>query len=337
MLVSKIVTEKYIYYNLHAEQVMISTYYNEKNTNLGIYEDFLVSDTIEKVLSDVKNNNHKNVVFDFKNINNISQNNINNKFFEFFTKDFKFVLINIRKELVENLGFNTFSNTLDEFNEFEYKKNCLFTDEIECFKEKINPFKIFRENFEKKIADYIIPYDKPHSSSYIYLHSYVDLKKFITNERQLFLFSMYRLSNKIRNRCKKELEEKPILVCQSLNSSLIVSILSNLLNLDILILDKIGPINKLYSRLDKTISENKKYIIISDLVCLGTEVKIVKNLIQFLGGIYLRNASLIKIETLSSDDIDKIDKKDLTIAVFSISNKNNAKLKYKITTNLENF
>lgn len=42
MLVSKIVTEKYIYYNLHAEQVMISTYYNEKNTNLGIYEDFLV-------------------------------------------------------------------------------------------------------------------------------------------------------------------------------------------------------------------------------------------------------------------------------------------------------
>lgn len=137
----------------------------------------------------------------------------------------------------------------------------------------------------------------------------------------------------IRKECNDDLIEKPILVCQSLNSSLIASILSNLLNLDILVLDKIGPINKLYSRLDKTI-KIKNYIIVSDLVCLGTEVKIVKNLIEFLGGQYLRNVALIKIETLN---VSHINKKEATIAVFSINKGNNRSLNYKITTNLENF
>ncbi len=337
MIISKIKTKKFVYYNLHAEQVMISSYYNDTNGFLGIYEDLLVSDTIEKVLKDVKDFENKNIVLDFNHINNISQNNINKKFYDFINCDYKFVFININKDIIDNLGFGGYSNKNDDFDEFIYKKICLFKEDLEIFREKINPNKLFRQNFEDTIANYIIPYNQPHSSSYIYLYSYVDLKDFITNEKQLFLFSMYRLANKIRNRCSQELEKKPILVCQSLNSSLIASILSNLLNLDILILDKIGPINKLYSRLDKTISENKKYIIVSDLVCLGTEVKIVKNLIQFLGGVYLKNASLIKIETLNSEDIDKIDKKDLTIAVFSINKSNNAKLKYKITTNLEDF
>lgn len=66
-------------------------------------------------------------------------------------------------------------------------------------------------------------------------------------------------------------------------------------------------------------------------------MKNVQKLIQFLCGVYPKNASLIKIETLNREDIDKIDKKDLTIAVFSINKSNNAKLKYKITTNLEDF
>ena len=119
-----------------------------------------------------------------------------------------------------------------------------------------------------------------------------------------------------------------------MNSAYIVSVLANLLKLDILILDKIGPINKIYNRLDKTISEDRKYIVVSDLVCLGTEVKIVKSLIQFMGGKFLGNVSIIKTETLSKADIKRF---DATIAVFSINKSNNKEIGYNIKTDLEQF
>lgn len=110
--------------------------------------------------------------------------------------------------------------------------------------------------------------------------------------------------------------------------------LSKLLKLDILVFDKIGPINKLYNKLEKHNYENKKYIVVSDLVCLGTEVKITKNLIEFSGGKYLGNVSLAKIETLTREDLD-LDSIDRTISVFSITDKNNVELNYYIYTNLK--
>ena len=104
--------------------------------------------------------------------------------------------------------------------------------------------------------------------------------------------------------------------------------------LDILIFDKIGPITKLYNKLEKHNFENRKYIVVSDLVCLGTEVKITKSLIEFSGGKYLGNVSLTKIETLTRDDL-KLESVDRTISIFSISNRNNVDLNYYIYTNLK--
>ena len=332
MVVSLIKTENYNYYNFHAEQVMLANYFTD-NSEQGIYEDLLISDTVEKIFTDVKTNVNKNIVLDFANIENVSQNNINKKFYELKDLGFNIVLLNIKKNIVDALGFTAISHIKNEETQDAFRKYHLFTSNMESLDGKIELRKIFQAEFEKQIDKYIEQYEKPHTSSYVYLHSYVDLKNFISNEKQLFLFSMYRLAMAIKYECAENLKDNPILICQSLNSSLIASILSHLLKFDILILDKIGPINKLYSRLDTKIKD-KKYIIISDLVCLGTEVKIVKNLIQFLGGTYVRNASLIKIETLN---VNHIKKEDATIGVFSINRGNNAKLRYKITTNLEDF
>ena len=158
------------------------------------------------------------------------------------------------------------------------------------------------------------------------------MKKFMSYEKELLLFSIYKLAIKIKTKWQNEIEYGPILICQSMNSAFIVSILSTFLKLDILIFDKIGPINKLYNRLDNTISDKRKYIIVSDLVCLGTEVKIVKSLIQFIGGNCLGNVSLIKTETLKNTHIIK---ENATIAIFSIKRANNKELNYDIFTDLE--
>ena len=121
---------------------------------------------------------------------------------------------------------------------------------------------------------------------------------------------------------------------QSLTSTFVISILSKLLKLDILVFDKIGPITKLYNKLEKHNFENRKYIVVSDLVCLGTEVKITKNLIEFSGGKYLGNVSIVKIETLTREDL-RLENVDRTIAVFSVTENNNQELNYFIYTNLK--
>ncbi|UXD71085.1 hypothetical protein MUK51_07265 [Sphingobacterium faecium] len=139
---------------------------------------------------------------------------------------------------------------------------------------------------------------------------------------------------KIKYKWSKELKNNPILVSQSLTSTFIVSILSKLLKLDILVFDKIGPITKLYNKLEKHNFDKRKYIVVSDLVCLGTEVKITKNLIEFSGGEYLGNVSLVKVETLNRDDLN-LKNIDWTLSVFSITSENNQALNYYIYTNLK--
>ena len=126
-------------------------------------------------------------------------------------------------------------------------------------------------------------------------------------------------------------ESKPILVCQNLNSSYITSILSTLLKTDIVILDQIGPINKMYSTLDSKLENNKKYIVVYDFVCLGTEIKIAKSLIEFLGGKYLGNISIVRVQTIEP----VYQKFEDTECVFVVDKESNKEIGYKISTALD--
>lgn len=335
MIISKIEAENFIYFNLHAEEVITSNFLFEDN-NEGIAIDRLQIITIERLLTSLEQNppEIKKLVFDFKHIN-ACQQNLNKYIIKLKDQNFDIIFINLRKTLCEELAFINIKNSKNDLRGDFYKKFCFFENTNDPFTDVIiEPGQLFKKIFKEKIKNYIEPHTKPHTSSFIYLTSYVDMKKFMSHEKMLLLFSLYKLALKVNNNWKREMELKPILICQSINSSFIVSILSTLLKLDILILDKIGPINKLYNRIDRNISEKRKYIVVSDLVCLGTEVKIVKNLIEFIGGKYLGNVSIIKTETLKKSDIKK---ENATVAVFSITRENNKELGYHITTDLEPF
>lgn len=349
MIISKIKNEKYIYYDLHCEEVMIASYSLENidTVSQGIYIDRLQTNTLKNVIEDIILNYDKTVkiVLNFKYINAIQQN-LNQTLNILITKGYKIVLINVLKEVVSELGYTEINNlhhksiqknyidniTKENVNKTLFVKFYLFEEEDNFIDDSFKDYKLFKDEFQLTIKEFIEDVNEPHTSSFVYLKSFVDIKKFISLKKKLTLHSIYRLAIKVNNEWKTDIDKDPILICQSLNSSYFVSMLSNLLQLDILILDKIGPINKLYNRLDKTISSTRQYIVVSDMVCLGTEVKIVKNLIEFIGGKYLGNVSLIKTETLKKNDIKK---KDATIAVFSIDKSNNRELNYYITTELE--
>lgn len=333
MIISKLITENYIYVNLHAEQVITANYLESSRDGIFVAE--LNLTTLNKVVTELLNETDKRdvLLLDFKFLAFL-QPNLKSLFIDLKNGGYKIILLNIESKIIEDNGFGIVTNTNNELEGTTYKKFYFYDGE----ESSVLPFELdinnaFYEKFKKiLIANKCTEENIKHTSSFVYISSYIDIKKIITFEREFILYAIYKLAIKISEEYIIDKSTPPKLVCQSLNGSFIASILSTYLNLDIVIFDKIGPVNKLYSRLNKVIEEDCEYVVISDLVCLGTEVKIVRNLIHFLGGKYLGSIALIKVETLAKSHIDKI---DTTTAVFSIRNSNNQELGYKIYTNLE--
>ncbi|MBP2619097.1 MULTISPECIES: hypothetical protein [Weeksellaceae] len=335
MIISKLITEKYIYINLHAEQVITANYL--ESSREGIFVTELNLTTLKNVVEDLSlltNEDKRDIlILDF-NFLAFLQPNLKNIFIELKNAGYKIIFLNIEKKIIEENGFDIVTNTSNEYEGSMFKKFYFFEgNDPSTMSVELDIDSVFYKKFKEiLIANKCNEQNIKHTSSFVYISSYIDIKKIITFQRNFILYAIYKLAIKISEEFLKNKETAPKLVCQSLNGSFIASILSTYLNLDIVIFDKIGPVNKLYSRLNKVIEEDCEYIVISDLVCLGTEVKIVRNLIQFLGGKYLGSIALIKVETLHKSHIDKI---DTTTAVFSIRNSNNLELGYKIYTNLE--
>lgn len=346
MIVSKILTDNFVYYDLHCEEVITSNFINDDNS--GIYCDSFQVITFDEIAKDIENKKDKvkNIILDFKYIITSVNPNLTQKFTTLKNKGYHIALINIAESVVNQMSLNTLVNKdnlkfdkeiKDDFtgelsNKVYFKKFYLFEHKNNFVDNDFNIQPFYKIYFKDTLIPYMEVHNKEHTSSFVYLRSFVNIKKVISYEKTLMIYSIYLLAIKIQKEWKGEINEDTILVCQSLNSSYVVSILSVLLRLDILILDKIGPVNKQYNRLNNNISNQKKYIVVSDLVCLGTEVKIVKNLIEFMGGRYLGNVAIIKTQTLKSSDIKR---KEATLAVFSIDKTNNKELNYYITTELD--
>lgn len=336
MIVSYLNNFEIHYFNLHSEEVITSNYLNDDNQ--GIYISSLQFETLNRVFVFVKKESldtKKCIVLDFSEIEYV-QANILNKLVEIRNLGYKLVFLNVSPEITGPLSLNAVENEKNELTPQKgYNIFYFFSGKgSNIYDLELKPGAFFYKDFKKRLLPYIDSYDKPHASSFVYLKSFVDIKKFISLENPFIYYSLYRLAIKIKTKWKSELNNKPILVGQSLTSTFIVSILSKFLKLDTLVFDKIGPINKIYEKLEKHNFENRRYIVVSDFVCLGTEVKITKNLIEFSGGKYLGNVSLVKVETLTREDL-KLDNIDRTISIFSISDKNNQELNYAIYTNLK--
>jgi hypothetical protein len=337
MIISKIEKEDFIYYNLHAEQTITGAYFTGSSCS-GVIDEHLTKSTLERILEDVNSKTDKIIVLDFFRLKDVS-NNLKLDIYS-ISKECKVLIFkNINKNCVKKLEISNILNennvksgtiyiTLYYSNESD-KYELESTDNI--FKEK------FEEIVDKQTDDTIE--EEYHHSSTVYLTKYIDVKRIISIEKSFFIYCLYELAVQINERwlieIRKNKEEMPILVCQNLNTSYMASILSTFLNLDVLILDHIGPINTMYSSLNNKIEENKNYIIVSDVVCLGTEVKIVKSLITFLGGKIYGNISIIKLDTLKENHKQEEESKLKSISVCNINKENNF-IDFKIKTALDN-
>lgn len=341
MIVSKIAYRNKLYINLHAEQSITGTFEDisllDNDLRTGIFCKVLTKSTVNRIVDYFENKQLEfdYLVFDFNGIEDV-QKHSEALFFRLIDSLAQKTLVfqNITQNIISKLALSSFLK-----NERQFEPLIAIKNRLQISIKKTSIYKseeVFEIEFEKKLKTYSSNHkNKFHYSSSVYLPRFINIKKFIENDKSFFLYTLYRLAikmsveNEKRTWQIKENDKDVVLFCQNLNSSIIASVLSNFLLLDITILDHIGPINKLYYGFEDKILKEKNYVIVSDVVCLGTEVRIAKNLIEFSGGNYLGNVSIVRINTV----LDKHRFNDIE-AVYEIS-KNKNPIKYKILTALD--
>jgi len=343
MLISPIINDRILYVNLHAEQSFYGTFHADqldisKNIITGIYAEELNLTILENVLKFVRENKSEFdvLVLDFQKLITAQKN-----LYEVLNKirnEMKFLILkNANLIIIEKLLLNNCLGYFGNKPKATLHDTFLLDEEAKSKKDLVKEIKdIFDLEFKTKLDSITIENKERrlHHSSSVYLNKFIDIKKLIVEHKLLFLYSCYWLATEM---CSKKLDRswviekgsKTTLLCQNLNSSFIASIISSFLLLDVITLDHIGPINKVYNEIDRKINHGEEYLVISDVVCLGTEVRIAKNIIEFSGGKYAGNICLIRILTMELEEKHR----DVE-SVFEITKTNNP-IHFKITTALD--
>lgn len=325
MIVSKIIRNNIAYYNLPAEECFVN--------KEAFYMNSISVSSIEKVFDDiVADRQNSTFVLDFQEseISLAGKQTIDKKL-----PDLKIsrtiILANILKRTVDSVGsLKMFADS----NQLSNNKYSYFTfSQYDCNSLELSNI------FENELLEKLIIHKRPntiekqyHESSSVYLPTYINIKGFMTKDKPFFLYTIYQLAQQIKQYPKwsdyfsQKETKKPILICQSLNGSCIASVLSDLLNTGIFIFEQIGPINRLNRNIGHVIESGEKYIIVSDVVCLGTEVKIAKSIINYFGGNCLGNVSIVQFQNESTT------KKG--VSTFTITRDNCDDLGFNILTGL---
>lgn len=222
----------------------------------------------------------------------------------------------------------------------EPKDSCIMSS-IDVFKNedcqqyRKNLENVFNEDLEAYVRSCSYEYNRKSISSRVYLSKYIDIKKMM-EDLPFFCLCLYKLALvlcekkvlKIDN--YKENKNKSIFI-HTMNGAVMGSILAQLYCIDSVIVDHLGPYNKLYvDDLSATIDRHKKYIVVSDVVCMGAELKVAKTILDVLGVQYECCAAMVEIQTVNdSTNEDKV------FSLYQVTKEHNT-LGYYVDTDLSN-
>jgi len=321
-----------------------------KNIEYGVFGQRLTITTINKLFNFIKDANLQPnyIVFDFNRLVSVQKN-----IFQLFHKTIELIVDQNKTLLLINISENIFEllkldSLIDHQKILSKKEAYLYSKNNEIKESDFDDLteSVINELFERTLLEETglnLSEEEPelNPSSSVYINKYVNVKNLL-NKDKFFAYCIYKLALQmirpngrdwsIMNDFESE-KEKISLFFQTLNGAFIASSLCDLLHVDTCFVDHIGPINKLYNiYFGKRITRGKRYIVVADVVCLGTEVKIAKSLIEHSGGHYLGNVSIIRSKTLKEKDRKFTD----VASLFEINIETNAKynLNYKIMADL---
>ena len=301
-MVSAIYKDNFIYLNMHMEQVYTDflqeysqfDYHDRKYENGFNYmkRDDFTFDTINRLETFLKNNRDKNVILDFQGekLRGI-QNNMDDKVRNCITE--KVHIINLSTELSQKLNLK-----------------------IEEDKETIQDY---QTAFEENKFDNVIELSEDQSyecANGVILSKYVNIKKLVENNSDFFKWCYLLCNNLIQNGLfnmyNKNEHSKPILLAHTLNGVCIATVISKLMNLEMIYIDHLGPHNRITGmNFLENFRAYQNYLLVVDFVCQGNEILRAQNIVEFIGGKYIGFVSMIKLdiskisESHSKEDIIK--------------------------------
>jgi hypothetical protein len=178
----------------------------------------------------------------------------------------------------------------------------------------------------------------PYSqSSNVELPKYINIKKFI-EEREISFLGIYLL-------CKKAIQQKlipdydlesrrklkinsPVLFFTSMAGSYLASLFAKIALLDIAFLDHLGPKTKIYRRSHKNLLKTEQaYLLIADVVCLGSEIERARAIIEHEGGKISGVLPVVFVKVTDSTSESNV------CPLFTLTKDNNTGIDYQIKTN----
>lgn len=324
---------------------------NINNFEVGIYCSALkigVLNELEKDLERIKlkklNGAFNCIIMDFRGIKQI-QPNLETPFKKFFSNiislNLDIILLNLDIALLKDIQ-NYTNNFICDKPEQDYKQEFIWIIRANGTTENYIDYFIDSNAFlDNMFDDLFIEEIKKCSqhnlqsleSSPIYTSKYINIKDCINN-CEFFPFAIYKLALKIIDNkiITKDLKSnsKTALFCHTINGSYIASLLSNLLCIDLTFFDRIGPTSRLCNTfLDTKIVKNKSYIVATDVICLGSELRSVKTLLDYAGAKFKTAVSIVNCKTVANPS------KDTIYSLLEIDKTNNP-LEYYIGTDLDN-
>lgn len=343
-MIYSLLADKNMYFiSIHAECVL-HTYSSE------FFDDDIMSDArkikgiyCKKINADILNSiygynyEEKDICIDFARITEISENNLVG-FISFLKKKFcsqnKIVyFLNLNRKIYDNMNIEDIFQELDKSEEFVFGK-IGNNKSIITYKDLMErKQKLFDEKLEKMIIDATDKCTNSlHTSVPVYLSQYINLKKMVESNSRFLRLAIYYLALRMIEKgvvSSNPLDNKNIsLFFHTINGGYIATQLAELFQIELVYLDHLGPIESVHRKhFEKSIRDNRNYIIVSDVICLGGEIGRARTIIEYCGGKVLGEISLVDIKTIQSEQLTK------RISLYTISNKCN-KIGYTIRTDL---
>lgn len=343
MIYSLLADENMYFVSLHAE-CALHTYSSEffhadivsdARKMKGIYCKKINADVLKSVYD--YRYEEKDICIDFAKIEEISDNNLVN-FISFIKKKFcsqnkSAYFLNLNKKMCNNMNAEEVFQVIEQFEEVVFGK-IGNTKNIVTYKDLVErKQKLFDEKLEKMIADATDDCTiTQHTSVPVYLSKYINLKKMMESDLRFLRLSIYYLAIRMIEKgvvSNNSLGNNNLsLFFHTLSGGYIATQLAELFHVDLVYLDHLGPIESVHRKhFEKNICDNRDYIIVSDVICLGGEIGRARTIIEYCGGKVLGEISLVDIQSIQSERLNS------RTSLYTVSNKCN-KIGYTIKTDL---
>lgn len=322
------VKKKMIYsYKFDNDSIYIPIHLNVifNSKTLVFHQDDISSDLAREIYEFLKEQKEKYIILDFNRIAMISSRS-----FEIYAhlikSGYEILFINLFNACKSILQEDDIKEYIEDdkqsSNNFLYSKDFSKTrKEVYCKYECDNQINIATS---KIIAEYLFnnKYDeyKKLESTNVYSNMYFNVKS-IFYDTHILTLTIYKLCQIIMSRFN--LSNIDYFISASHNGSVISSLVAHVLDKEYLYLINLGPQLNLHNKeIINEIKKDKNYIFIYDFICLGTEIKIAKTIIE------LKEANLIGAIGISNYSKPEL---DIVISpIFYINDEKVLNFEYKI-------